>query len=69
MKQLKKYRVNLRITESEWIELHQQKGSITEYIKQGKLQCSVKFVKENLTLYSKKEMITLALPRGNKNNE
>lgn len=41
MKQLKKYRVNLRITESEWIELHQQKGSITEYIKQGKLQSAV----------------------------
>ena len=41
MKQLKKYRVNIRITESEWIELHQQKGSITEYIKQGKLQSAV----------------------------
>lgn len=41
MKQLKKYRVNLRITEAEWIELHQQKGSITEYIKQGKLQSAV----------------------------
>jgi len=47
MKQLKKYRVNLRITESEWIELHQQKGSITEYIKQGKLQ-SFPIVKETL---------------------
>ena len=47
MKQLKKYRVNLRITESEWIELHQQKGSITEYIKQGKLQCA-KIVSETL---------------------
>tara|TARA_R110000868_G_scaffold370791_1_gene634300 strand:+ start:169 stop:336 length:168 start_codon:yes stop_codon:yes gene_type:complete len=55
MKQLKKYRVNLRITEAEWVELHQQKGSITEYIKQGKLQCAVKFVKENLLLDSKKE--------------
>lgn len=41
MKQLKKYRVNLRITEAEWIQLHQQKGSITEYIKQGKLQSAV----------------------------
>ena len=41
MKQLKKYRVNLRITEAEWIELHQQQGSITEYIKQGKLQSAV----------------------------
>jgi hypothetical protein len=51
MKQLKKYRVNLRITEAEWIELHQQKGSITEYIKQGKLQ-SVEYLKENLLLQS-----------------
>jgi len=51
MKQLKKYRVNLRITEAEWIELHQQKGSITEYIKQGKLQCAT-IVKENLLLNS-----------------
>jgi hypothetical protein len=51
MKQLKKYRVNLRITEAEWIELHQQKGSITEYIKQGKLQCAI-IVKENLLLNS-----------------
>lgn len=48
MKQLKKYRVNLRITEAEWIELHQQKGSsITDYIKQGKLQ-SAGIVKETL---------------------
>ncbi len=51
MKQLKKYRVNLRITEAEWIELHQQKGSITQYIKQGKLQCAT-IVKENLLLNS-----------------
>ena len=51
MKQLKKYRVNLRIREAEWIELHQQKGSITEYIKQGKLQCAT-IVKENLLLNS-----------------
>lgn len=48
MKQLKKYRVNLRITESEWKELHQQKdSSITDYIKQGKLQSAV-IVKETL---------------------
>lgn len=47
MKQLKKYRVNIRITESEWIELHQQKGSITEYIKKGKLQ-GAKIVSETL---------------------
>lgn len=51
MKQLKKYRVNIRITESEWIELHQQKGSITEYIKKGKLLCAT-IVKENLLLNS-----------------
>ena len=48
MKQIKKYRVNLRITESEWVELHQQKNSsITDYIKQGKLQCP-KSVSETL---------------------
>ena len=41
MKQLKKYRVNLRITEAEWIELHQQRGSITQYLKEGKLQSAV----------------------------
>ena len=53
MKQLKKYRVNLRITESEWKELHQQKdSSITDYIKQGKLQ-SCYIVKENLFLNSR----------------
>lgn len=53
MKQLKKYRVNLRITESEWKELHQQKdSSITDYIKQGKLQCAI-IVKENLFLNSR----------------
>jgi len=51
MKQLKKYRVNLRITEAEWIELHQQPGSITQYIKQGKLHCAT-IVKENLLLNS-----------------
>lgn len=51
MKQLKKYRANIRITESEWIELHQQKGSITEYIKKGKLLCAA-IVKENLLLNS-----------------
>ena len=48
MKQLKKYRVNLRITEDEWVELHQQQGSsITDYIKQGKLHCH-KMVSETL---------------------
>ena len=54
MKQLKKYRVNLRITEAEWIELHQQKGSITQYIKIGKLQCAI-IVKENLFLNSRRK--------------
>jgi len=43
----KTHRVNLRITESEWIELHQQPDSITQYIKQGKLQCA-SIVKETL---------------------
>jgi hypothetical protein len=43
----KTHRVNLRITEAEWIELHQQKDSITQYIKQGKLQSST-IVKETL---------------------
>ena len=52
MKQLKKYRVNIRITEAEWIELHQQPGSITQYVKQGKLQ-SCYIVKENLFLNSR----------------
>jgi hypothetical protein len=48
MKQLKKYRVNIRITEAEWKELHQQKdSSITDYIKKGKLQ-SVEYLKETL---------------------
>lgn len=51
MKQLKKYRVNLRITEAEWVELHQQPGSITQYVKQGKLQGAI-IVKENLLLDS-----------------
>lgn len=52
MKQPKKYRVNLRVTEAEWLELHRQQGSsITDYIKQGKLQCAV-IVKENLLLNS-----------------
>jgi hypothetical protein len=53
MKQLKKYRVNIRITEAEWKELHQQKdSSITDYIKKGKLKCAV-IVKENLFLNSR----------------
>ena len=47
----KTHRINLRITEAEWIELHQQKGSITQYVKQGKLQ-SVEYLKENLPLHS-----------------
>jgi 3-mercaptopyruvate sulfurtransferase SseA len=51
MKQLKKYRANIRITEAEWIELHQQKGSITQYLKEGKLQGAI-IVKENLLLDS-----------------
>jgi ATP phosphoribosyltransferase len=51
MKQLKKYRVNIRITEAEWIELHQQPNSITQYVKQGKLQCAI-IGKENLILHS-----------------
>ena len=37
----KTHRVNLRITEAEWIELHQQRGSITQYLKEGKLQSAV----------------------------
>lgn len=47
----KTHRVNLRITEAEWVELHQQKNSISQYIKQGKLQCAI-IVKENLLLNS-----------------
>jgi len=48
----KTHRINLRITEAEWIELHQQKGSITQYVKEGKLKCAV-IVKENLFLNSR----------------
>lgn len=43
----KTHRVNLRITEAEWIELHQQPGSITQYLKEGKLQ-GAKIVSETL---------------------
>tara|TARA_R110000823_G_scaffold130263_2_gene258536 strand:- start:326 stop:517 length:192 start_codon:yes stop_codon:yes gene_type:complete len=43
----KTHRVNIRITEAEWIELHKQSGSITQYLKEGKLKCA-KIVKETL---------------------